>query len=75
MARQDKKTYELTEAEQRDLVTLIQRGRPLPERRCFILFENKREVPAVIRGTWWEVISDSAAWQGRVFLRVRIPAG
>jgi hypothetical protein len=28
MARQDKKTYELTEAEQRDLVTLIQRGGP-----------------------------------------------
>lgn len=27
-----KKTYELTDAEQRDLITLIQQGKPLPEK-------------------------------------------
>jgi hypothetical protein len=30
MARQDKKTYDLSEAEQRDLFNLIQQGKALP---------------------------------------------
>jgi site-specific DNA-methyltransferase (adenine-specific)/adenine-specific DNA-methyltransferase len=50
MARPDKKTYDLTEAEQRDLITLIQQGRPLPEKYRFILFEDKREVELVWNG-------------------------
>lgn len=47
MARHDKKTYDLSEAEQRDLTHLIQQGKPLPEKYRFILFEDKREVELV----------------------------
>ena len=50
MARQDKKAYELTDAEQRDLIALLQQGRPLPEKYRFILFEDKREVELVWNG-------------------------
>ena len=50
MARQDKKAYDLTDAEQRDLIALIQQGRPLPEKYRFILFEDKREVDLVWNG-------------------------
>ncbi len=50
MARPDKKTYELSDAEQRDLITLIQQGKPLPEKYRFILFEDKREVELVWNG-------------------------
>ncbi|MGA8148280.1 MAG: DNA methyltransferase [Gallionellaceae bacterium] len=50
MARQDKKSYDLSEAEQRDLVTLIQQGKALPEKYRFILFEDKREVELVWNG-------------------------
>ncbi len=32
MARQDKNSYDLSDAEQRDLVTLIQQGKALPEK-------------------------------------------
>ncbi len=44
MARGTKLTYELTDAERRDLIELIQRGKALPEKYRFILFEDKREV-------------------------------
>ncbi len=47
---QQKKSYELSEAEQRDLVTLIQQGKALPEKYRFILFEDKREVELVWNG-------------------------
>jgi hypothetical protein len=50
MARQDKKAYELTDAEQRDLIALLPQGRPLPERYRFVLFEDKREVELVWNG-------------------------
>lgn len=50
MARQEKKSYDLSEAEQRDLVTLIQQGKALPEKYRFILFEDKREVELVWNG-------------------------
>ena len=50
MARPDRRTYELSEAEQRDLITLIQQGKPLPERYRFVLFEDKREVELVWNG-------------------------
>lgn len=50
MARQDKKTYDLSEAEQRDLFKLIQQGKALPEKYRFILFEDKREVELVWNG-------------------------
>ncbi len=50
MARADKRTYDLTYAEQRDLMILIQQGKPLPEKYRFILFEDKREVELVWNG-------------------------
>lgn len=50
MARQEKKTYDLSEAEQRDLFNLIQQGKALPEKYRFILFEDKREVELVWNG-------------------------
>ena len=34
---------DLTDAEKRDLITLIQAGKPLPEKYRFVLFEDKRE--------------------------------
>lgn len=42
--------YDLTDAEKRDLVQLIQAGRPLPEKYRFVLFEDKREVELVWNG-------------------------
>jgi len=42
--------YDLTDAEKRDLVQLIQAGKPLPEKYRFILFEDKREVELVWNG-------------------------
>jgi site-specific DNA-methyltransferase (adenine-specific)/adenine-specific DNA-methyltransferase len=50
VAQTGKKSYELSEAEQRDLTTLIQQGKPLPEKYRFILFEDKREVELVWNG-------------------------
>jgi DNA modification methylase len=50
MARHDKKAYDLSDAEQRDLTTLIQQGKSLPEKYRFILFEDKREVELVWNG-------------------------
>jgi site-specific DNA-methyltransferase (adenine-specific)/adenine-specific DNA-methyltransferase len=50
MARQEKKSYDLSEAEQRDLVMLLQQGKSLPEKYRFILFEDKREVELVWNG-------------------------
>ncbi len=50
MSKPPKPAYELTAAEQRDLIQLIQQGRPLPERYRFILFEDKREIELVWNG-------------------------
>jgi DNA modification methylase len=36
--------YELSDQEKRDLVQLIQAGKPLPEKYRFLLFDDKREV-------------------------------
>ena len=47
--------YELTDAEKRDLIRLIEQGRPLPERYRFLLFEDKREVELVWNGKTREV--------------------
>ncbi|WP_041795235.1 DNA methyltransferase [Pararhodospirillum photometricum] len=63
MARPDKKTYDLTEAEQRDLITLIQQGRPLPEKYRFILFEDKREVELVWNGKTRDVCTTVLPFQ------------
>ena len=41
---------DLSDAERRDLVQLIQAGKPLPEKYRFVLFEDKREVELVWNG-------------------------
>lgn len=63
MARQDKKTYDLSEAEQRDLFNLIQQGKALPERYRFILFEDKREVELVWNGKTRDVCTTVLPFQ------------
>jgi site-specific DNA-methyltransferase (adenine-specific)/adenine-specific DNA-methyltransferase len=47
--------YELTDAEKRDLIKLINEGKPLPEKYRFILFADKREVELVWNGKTREV--------------------
>jgi adenine-specific DNA-methyltransferase len=47
--------YELTDTEKRDLVKLIEAGKPLPEKYRFILFDDKREVELVWNGKTREV--------------------
>lgn len=63
MAKQEKKSYELSEAEQRDLVTLIQQGKALPEKYRFILFEDKREVELVWNGKTRDVCTTVLPFQ------------
>lgn len=58
-----KKSYELTDAEQRDLVTLIQQGKALPEKYRFILFEDKREVELVWNGKTRDVCTTVLPFQ------------
>ena len=55
MARPQKEAYELSDAEKRDLIQLIQQGKSLPEKYRFILFEDKREVELVWNGKTREV--------------------
>ena len=63
MARSDKKAYDLSDAEQRDLITLIQQGKPLPEKYRFILFEDKREVELVWNGKTRDVCTTVLPFQ------------
>ncbi len=63
MSRPEKKTYDLTEAEQRDLFNLIQQGKPLPEKYRFILFEDKREVELVWNGKTRDVCTTVLPFQ------------
>jgi adenine-specific DNA-methyltransferase len=51
----DADRYELSDAEKRDLIELIQRGKPLPDKYRFLLFEDKREVELVWNGKTREV--------------------
>ena len=55
MARPITSAYELTDAEKRDLIKLIEQGKPLPEKFRFILFDDKREVELVWNGKSREV--------------------
>ena len=50
MARQNSDAYELTDAERRDLIKLIERGDYLPEKYRYLLFKDKREVELVWNG-------------------------
>jgi len=47
--------YDLSETEKRDLIKLIEQGKPLPERYRFLLFADKREVELVWNGKSREV--------------------
>ncbi|WHZ24236.1 MAG: Type III restriction-modification system methylation subunit [Nitrospira sp.] len=47
--------YELSDAEKRDLIKLIEQGKPLPEKYRFLLFADKREVELVWNGKSREV--------------------
>jgi site-specific DNA-methyltransferase (adenine-specific)/adenine-specific DNA-methyltransferase len=61
VARQ--KSYELSEADQRDLMALIQQGKALPEKYRFILFEDKREVELVWNGKTRDVCTTVLPFQ------------
>ena len=63
MPRQPKEAYDLTDAEKRDLIQLIQQGKPLPEKYRFILFEDKREVELVWNGKSREVCTTVLPFQ------------
>ena len=55
MARPPAEAYELTDAEKRDLIKLIEQGKPLPDKYRFVLFADKREVELVWNGKTREV--------------------
>lgn len=56
-------TIDLTDAEKRDLIALIQAGKPLPEKYRFILFEDKREVELVWNGKTRDVCTTVLPFQ------------
>jgi site-specific DNA-methyltransferase (adenine-specific)/adenine-specific DNA-methyltransferase len=51
----DTDRYELSDAEKRDLIKLIEQGKPLPEKYRFLLFADKREVELVWNGKTREI--------------------
>ncbi len=55
--------YDLTDAEKRDLIALIQGGKPLPEKYRFVLFEDKREVELVWNGKTRDVCTTVLPFQ------------
>src|SRR5438552_8082549 len=55
MPRHDTERFTLADAEKRDLVKLINEGKPLPEKYRFLLFADKREVELVWNGKTREV--------------------
>ncbi len=56
MARpHDSAHYDLSDAEKRNLIKLIEQGKPLPEKYRFLLFADKREVELVWNGKTREV--------------------
>ena len=63
MSRAAKSVYELSDAEKRDLIQLIQAGKPLPEKYRFLLFEDKREVELVWNGKTADVCTTVLPFQ------------
>src|SRR5438128_2955138 len=55
MPRHDTDRYDRSDAEKRDLIKLIEQGKPLPEKYRFVLFADKREVELVWNGKTREV--------------------
>lgn len=58
-----KPAYDLSDAEKRDLIQLIQAGKPLPEKYRFLLFEDKREVELVWNGKTADVCTTVLPFQ------------
>ena len=56
-------TIDLTDAEKRDLIALIQAGKALPEKYRFTLFEDKREVELVWNGKTRDVCTTVLPFQ------------
>ena len=63
MGRLEKFDYRLSDGEKRDLITLIQQGKPLPEKYHFLLFEDKREVELVWNGKTRDVCTTVLPFQ------------
>jgi adenine-specific DNA-methyltransferase len=63
MARLSQEQYELSDAEKRDLIQLIQQGKSLPEKYRFLLFDDKREVELVWNGKTREVCTTILPFQ------------
>jgi site-specific DNA-methyltransferase (adenine-specific)/adenine-specific DNA-methyltransferase len=61
--RVSKLAYDLPDAEKRDLIALIQAGKPLPEKYRFLLFEDKREVELVWNGKTRDVCTTVLPFQ------------
>ncbi|MGH9509974.1 MAG: site-specific DNA-methyltransferase, partial [Terriglobales bacterium] len=55
--------YDLSDAEKRDLIALIQQNKPLPEKYRFVLFEDKREVELVWNGKTRDVCTTVLPFQ------------
>jgi site-specific DNA-methyltransferase (adenine-specific)/adenine-specific DNA-methyltransferase len=56
-------TIDLSDAEKRDLIALLQAGKPLPEKYRFVLFEDKREVELVWNGKTRDVCTTVLPFQ------------
>ena len=63
MARPSAEHYDLSETERRDIIKLIELGKPLPERYRFLLFEDKREVELVWNGKTRDVCTTVLPFQ------------
>lgn len=63
MSRPAATHYELTDTERRDLIALIEAGKPLPEKYRFLLFADKREVELVWNGKTREVCTTVLPFQ------------
>lgn len=64
MARShDSEKYDLSDAEKRDLIKLIEQGRSLPEKYRFLLFADKREVELVWNGKTREICTATLPFQ------------
>ena len=56
-------TIDLSDSEKRDLIALIQAGKPLPDKYRFVLFEDKREVELVWNGKTRDVCTTVLPFQ------------
>lgn len=59
----NKPAYDLSDAEKRDLIALLQNNQPLPEKYRFVLFEDKREVELVWNGKTRDVCTTVLPFQ------------